>query len=135
MKPKIARVVGLVLLAVGLLEAPASDLVLWYNSPGTVNMTQGLLLGNGRMGAIVPGNVTNESIVLNEDSLWAGNTNVQGGYTYDGQRGPTGAFGAYQTFGNLLINLPGQTGYTGYTRTLDLNTGVATATYTNGGVA
>ena len=50
----------------------------------------------------MPGNVTNESIVLNEDSLWSGNTNSTGGYA----EGPTGTFGSYQLFGNLLINLP-----------------------------
>ena len=111
--------------------AGASDLTLWYGAPGTVNITQGLLLGNGRMGAIIPGNVTNESIVLNDSSLWAGSTNLSGGYT----TGNNTAFGAYQTFGNLLINLPGQTGYTGYKRLLDIGTGVATVDYTNGVVA
>jgi len=107
----------------------ASDFTLWYSAPGTVNMTQGLLLGNGRMGGIVPGNVSNESVVLNEDSLWSGTTNITGSY----DEGPTGAFGSYQTFGNLLLALPSQTSYTGYARTLDLNTGVATVSYTNGG--
>jgi alpha-L-fucosidase 2 len=109
----------------------ASDLQLWYTAPGTDNMTQGLMLGNGRMGGIVPGNVTNDNIILNEDSLWSGNTNSTGNYA----EGPSGAFGSYQLFGNLIINLPSQTGYTGYTRTLDLNMGVATVTYTNSGVA
>ncbi|MCX6880445.1 MAG: hypothetical protein NTW21_42570 [Verrucomicrobia bacterium] len=31
-----------------------SDLSLWYTSPGTANLTQGLLPGNGRMGTIGP---------------------------------------------------------------------------------
>jgi alpha-L-fucosidase 2 len=109
----------------------ASNLTLWYNAPGTVNVTQGLLLGNGRLGAIVPGNVTNENIVLNESSLWAGNANLSGGY----DTGPTAAFGAYQVFGNLRLNLPGQANYTGYKRALDIGTGVATVDYTNNGVA
>jgi len=87
-------------------------------------------MGNGRLGMIVPGNVTNENIVLNEDSLWSGNTNATGNY----DEGPTGAFGSYQLFGNLLINLPSQSAYTGYLRTLDLNTGEAMVTYTNDGV-
>ncbi len=111
-------------------DAHATDLTLWYSSPGTVSMTQGILLGNGRLGMVMPGNVTSESIVLNEDSLWSGNTNASGAYA----EGTAGAFGSYQTFGNLLINLPGQTGYTSYTRTLDLNNGVATVIYTNGNV-
>jgi len=94
-------------------------------------MTQGLPLGNGRLGGLVPGNVTNESIVLNESSLWSGNNNLSGGY----DPGPSGNFGAYQLFGNLLINLPGHKNYTGYKRMLDLSTGVATVDYTNSGVA
>ena len=110
--------------------AGASDLTLWYTAPGTVNLTQGLLLGNGRLGCIVPGNITNESIVLNEDSLWSGNANVSGADT-----GNSTPFGAYQLFGSLLINLPGQTSYTGYRRLLDIGTGVATVDYTNSGVA
>jgi alpha-L-fucosidase 2 len=93
-------------------------------------MTQGLPLGNGRLGGLVPGNVTSESIVLNESSLWSGNRNLSGGYDL----GPTGNFGAYQLFGNLLLNLPAHAGYTGYKRTLDLSTGVATVDYTKNGV-
>jgi alpha-L-fucosidase 2 len=124
---------ALAALLIWLRPAPgqASDLVLWYNSPGTVNMTQGLLLGNGRLGATVPGNVTNESIVLNESSLWSGTTNVSGGYS----TGPTAAFGAYQLFGNLLLTLPSHTTYSGYRRALDIGTGVATVDYTVGSVA
>ena len=111
--------------------ARGSNPLLWYNAPGTVNLSQGLLIGNGRLGAIVPGQVAAESIVLNESSLWAGNANVSGGY----DPGPSGNFGAYQLFGNLLINLPGQTSYTGYQRALDLSTGVATVDYTSNGIA
>jgi len=108
-----------------------NDPIVWYSSPATAAMSQGLMVGNGRMGGIVSGNVTNENIVLNEISLWSGNTNSTGGYN----EGPTGDFGSYQLFGNLLLKLPAQTSYTGYKRMLDLNTGVATVTYTNGSVA
>ena len=111
--------------------ARGSDLRLWYNQPGANNITQGLLLGNGRLGAIVPGKVAAENIVLNESSLWSGTANLSGGY----DTGPTGAFGAYQLFGNLLINLPGHTSYSGYRRALDIGTGIATVDYTNNGVA
>ena len=114
------------------ISAVGGDTVTWYTSPGTNNMSQGLLLGNGRMGAMVPGNVTNEVIALNESSLWSGTTNISG--AYDGQNGEYGTFGSYQPFGSLVIQMPQQTGYSGYLRTLDLNTGVATVTYTNGGV-
>jgi alpha-L-fucosidase 2 len=129
---KACRVVSLFAFAVALLPSPgfARDLTLWYNAPGTVPMTQGLPLGNGRFGGLVPGNVTSENIVLNESSLWSGNRNLSGGYDL----GPNGNFGAYQLFGNLLLNLPSHAGYTGYRRALDLSTGVATVDYIKNGV-
>jgi alpha-L-fucosidase 2 len=89
------------------------------------------MLGNGRLGMIVPGGVADENIVLNESSLWTGNSNPSGGYDIS----ISGDFGGYQLFGNLLLNLPNQTTYTGYTRTLDLNLGTATVTYMSGGIA
>jgi alpha-L-fucosidase 2 len=106
-------------------------LFLWYNQPGAINNgMQGLLLGNGRVGAIVPGQVAAENIVLNESSLWSGNSNSSGAYAI----GPSGAFGSYQLFGNLLLNLPAQSGYTSYQRALDLRTGLATVDYIANGV-
>ena len=104
---------------------------MWYGAPGTNNMSEGLMVGNGRLGGIVPGHVASENIVLNESSLWCGTANLSGDYA----TGPTGAFGAYQLFGNLLINLPSHTNSTGYRRMLDISTGVATVDYADSGVA
>lgn len=111
--------------------AHAADLTLWYNAPGANNLNEGLLIGNGRIGAIIPGQPAAENIVLNDISLWSGNENPSGGY----DTGPTGNFGAYQLFGNLLINLPAHTNYTGYIRTLRLTNALATVDYTANGVA
>ena len=44
---------------------------LWYNKPATV-WTEALPVGNGRLGAMVFGNVGEELIQLNESSLWSG---------------------------------------------------------------
>ena len=44
---------------------------LWYNQPAQ-NWFEALPLGNGRLGAMVFGNVSNEHLQLNEESLWAG---------------------------------------------------------------
>jgi len=108
----------------------AGDLSLWYNQPGANNMTQGLLIGNGRMGAIIPGGVATDTIILNEDSLWSGNANLSGGYSV----GSRASFGDYEMFGSLVLNLSGQTNPTGYVRALDIGTGIATVDYTNNGV-
>jgi alpha-L-fucosidase 2 len=44
---------------------------LWYNKPAQV-WTEALPVGNGRLGAMFFGKVTNELIQLNESSLWSG---------------------------------------------------------------
>ena len=49
---------------------PAST-TLWYETPG-VNFTQGLPLGNGRLGMMILGGTADERIVLNEESMWNG---------------------------------------------------------------
>jgi autotransporter-associated beta strand protein len=116
-----------VLLAV---QVHASNLQMWYTAPGTNNMTQGLLIGNGRMGAVIPGGVAEDTIILNEDSLWAGTANLSGGYSL----GPTASFGDYEMFGSLVLNLPSHTNPTGYVRALNIGTGIATVDYTNNGV-
>ena len=53
--------------------APAgSDLnVLWYDKPAT-KWVEALPVGNGRLGAMLFGGVTQERLQLNEGTLWAG---------------------------------------------------------------
>ncbi len=46
--------------------------VLWYEAPGTHAINEGLPVGNGRMGMLIPGGVAEERIVINEDSVWSG---------------------------------------------------------------
>lgn len=48
-----------------------SNLKLWYEEEGN-KWIDGLPLGNGRLGAMVIGNVLNERIQINEDTLWSG---------------------------------------------------------------
>src|SRR5512132_469528 len=45
--------------------------VLWYDKPA-VNWEQALPVGNGRLGAMVFGDVARERLQLNEGTLWAG---------------------------------------------------------------
>ncbi|KAH7101407.1 Six-hairpin glycosidase-like protein [Auriculariales sp. MPI-PUGE-AT-0066] len=44
---------------------------LWFNTPAA-NFTDSVLLGNGRLGAAVWGDVANDRFALNEETLWAG---------------------------------------------------------------
>ena len=57
-------------------------------------------VGNGRLGAMIFGNPWRERIQFNESSLWTGGANESGGYEVD-------EFGAYQNFGDVLIELDG----------------------------
>ncbi|MGC3989739.1 MAG: glycoside hydrolase family 95 protein [Chthoniobacteraceae bacterium] len=114
-------------LILGLATAQASSLKLWYNTVASTPLTQGLLIGNGRLGGIVMGNVAADTIYLDESSLWTGDANTSGNYSQPG-------FGAYQLLGTLALNLPGQTSYTNLRRELDIGDSLATVTYTSGGV-
>jgi len=56
----------------------------WFNQPG-MSFDQSLVLGNGRIGAMVFGGVDEERIVLNESSVWSGSrvdNDIAGGYKH-----------------------------------------------------
>ena len=98
--------------------------------------SQTLPVGNGRIGGTIFGGNRRERVNLNEVSLWSGGPNLPNnghGYAY----GPTSgkdAFGSYQPFGNLYIDfgLKGET--TEYSRSLNLNDGIARVSFKDGGV-
>lgn len=50
-------------------QTAKNDDVLWYKQPAK-NWNEALPLGNGKIGAMVFGNTTNEHIQLNDDSMW-----------------------------------------------------------------
>src|SRR5580692_7950705 len=52
-------------------QAATQSECLWYAQPAA-KWTEALPIGNGRMGAMVFGGVTDERIQFNEDSLWKG---------------------------------------------------------------
>ncbi len=52
--------------------APAGDTALWFRTPATDALNQGLPIGNGYMGALVTGDIAQESLQFNEESLWTG---------------------------------------------------------------
>ena len=64
----------------------ANDLALWYDAAAGTDWLRALPIGNGRLGAMVFGNVDVERLQLNEDTVWAGGP-------YD-QSNPRGAGGA-----------------------------------------
>ena len=50
-------------------------LKLWYNKPSGKVWENALPIGNGRLGAMIYGNVEKETIQLNEHTLWSGGPN------------------------------------------------------------
>lgn len=50
---------------------PTSDMSWWYRAPAT-KFWEGLPLGTGRFAAMVYGRVPEETIVFNDETLWAG---------------------------------------------------------------
>lgn len=54
-------------------ETGAAATTLWYETAG-IHFTQGLPLGNGRMGMTILGGPADERIVLNEESMWNGSS-------------------------------------------------------------
>lgn len=51
------------------------ELKLWYNQPSGETWENALPVGNGRLGAMVYGNVEEEIIQLNEHTVWSGSPN------------------------------------------------------------
>ncbi len=52
-----------------------SDLKLWYKQPAGHTWENALPIGNGRLGAMIYGNVEKETIQLNEHTTWSGSPN------------------------------------------------------------
>lgn len=132
---------------------------LWYQTPAKEWM-EGVPLGNGRIGAIVYGGISQERIALNEVTLWAGQRDeeqndgcgpehlkeireaffkgdVPGGneLTRKYLSGRSKSFGTHLPLGDITINFDYQSRQlSGYRRDLNLETGVATTTYRMGDV-
>ncbi|WP_285008884.1 glycoside hydrolase family 95 protein [Pedobacter faecalis] len=96
-----------------------SDLKLWDSKPAGDWMTEAYPMGNGRIGGMVFGGITSDRIQFNEISLWTGDEQETG---------------AYQAFGDILINLNTQRQgeAQGYRRELDIRNAVQTVSYTLG---
>ena len=106
--------------------APANGaLCLWYTKPAAAGMNEALPIGNGRLGALVYGGTAQERLVVNEDSLWTGDDNPTGVYEQ---------MGAYQQLADVQIDLKDHTSVTNYRRDLNLDTAIATVSYTANGV-
>ena len=138
-------------------EPPPEPLSLWYNEPAKA-WVEALPVGNGRLGAMIFGGVTQERLQLNEDTLWAGgpydpvNPDAKQALPEARRLIFEGKFKEadrligqrimarplqqmpYETLGNLLITFPDTPVVENYRRDLNLATAVATVSYRGGSI-
>ncbi len=136
-------------------KVPPANQRLWYKAPA-VDWNEALPLGNGRLGAMVFGHPQQELIQLNEDTLWSGRPrpwnnpgarailpevreavlNRQDYHAADSlcqkMQGPCSE--GYMPMADLHLHFDHAAGITGYTRDLDLDSAIASVTYTVGDV-
>ena len=95
------------------------DLTLGYTQPAKVWSKEAMPIGNGNLGAMIFGGVSNERIQFNEDSLWIGDETDTG---------------AYQAFGDIYVEMDHPNPQR-YRRELDISRALHTITYQSDGVA
>jgi len=147
----------LCIIFLSLFSLNASATVLWYEQPAE-KWREGLVMGNGRIGAVVYGGITGELLKLNEESLWAGRplesypenfkenvTKLQdlilaGKATEAYQFGvenmtsePT-SFRSYQPLADLELEFSHPDSAENYRRELNVTDGLATVAYTVDGI-
>lgn len=129
---------------------------LWYTKPAG-QWEEALPLGNGRMGAMISGEVRNEKIQLNEESMWYGGyvdrqnpdahrflpeirELLSTGQIQKAQQlmgltltGCPNSMHPYQTLGDIYLYMDGPETPKDYKRALDLNRALATVEYTGDG--
>ena len=139
------------------IAAPAGNLTLWYRRPAAL-WVEALPIGNGRLGAMVFGGVADERLQLNENTLWDGYPRdganpdslpalpevqklIFEGKVKEGVEhatanmlGKPSKILSYQPLGELLLEFPGLSQASNYQRSLDMDTGIASVTYTHEGV-
>jgi len=136
-------------------QKPSNASTLWYTKPAKI-WDEALPIGNGRLGAMIFGRVTEETLQLNEQSLWTGgpvnpNPNPEAptylpivrkalfegkyGDAIKGMRKMQGDNSQmYQPLGDLIIKQPFEGTISNQYRDLDLTNAIATTSFTVDGV-
>ena len=130
-----------------------SSLKLWYKSPSGDKWENALPIGNGRLGAMVYGNVSKEIIQLNEHTLWSGSPNRNDNAAcldslpalrkmiFDGNQKAAEQLAnriiiskksqgqMFEPAGELNLVFTGHENYTNYHRELDIENAIASTMY------
>src|SRR6186713_962741 len=133
-------------------------LKLWYNKPSGKIWENALPIGNGRLGAMIYGNVEKETIQLNEHTVWSGSPNRNDNplaldslalirqLIYDGKRKEAERVvnnsiitkkshgQKFEPIGSLQLAFDGHDNFSNYSRELDIERAVTKTSYTVGDV-
>ncbi|MBT5424762.1 MAG: glycoside hydrolase family 95 protein [Bacteroidetes bacterium] len=156
MKNKIL-IIAVLLCFVSNIASPQSSSRLFYNEPAK-KWEEALPVGNGRLGAMVYGGVSQEHIQFNEETLWTGEPRS---YAHKGAKNYLGEIRqllfdgkqveaqelmaeeflsvprnlmAYQPFGDLIIDFPTHKDFRNYRRELDIENAISKVSYQANGI-
>ncbi len=148
----------LLLLATPGIAQDGPGLKLWYDAPSGTTWENALPVGNGRLGAMIYGNVAKETIQLNEHTVWSGGPNRNDNpdaraalpqirqLIFDGKQKEAEQLAnesiitkkshgqLFQPVGSLHLAFGGHENFTNYYRELDIERAVAKTSYVVGGV-
>jgi alpha-L-fucosidase 2 len=135
-----------------------TTLKLWYNTPSGTTWENALPIGNGKLGAMVYGNVDTETVQLNEHTLWSGSPNRNDNplikdslaemrkLIFDGKQKEAEQMAnrliiskksqgqMFEPAGELHLVFAGHSNYYNYYRELDIEKAVTKTSYTIDGV-
>jgi len=154
-----AAIVGLTAMTVNTQAmAPDPQSTIWFKQPAK-DWNEALPIGNGRMGAMLFGGASRETLQLNDNTFWAGHPHdysVSGSSAalpeirrllFAGKESEATALAdrsfmgspkfqaAYQTLGELTIELDGLSEIADYSRSLDVRDGVQRTSFRSGDCA
>lgn len=149
---------GLLLVSTLSFSQEKQGLKLWYNQAAGSKWENALPIGNGRLGAMVYGNVDKETIQLNEHTVWSGSPNRNDNpasldslaeirkLIFEGNHKVAERLAnrviitkkshgqMFQPVGSLHLSFPGHENYSNYYRELDIEKAVAKTSYVVDGV-
>lgn len=135
-----------------------TPLKLWYKKPAGKTWENALPIGNGRLGAMIYGNVEQEIIQLNEHTVWSGSPNRNDNpealaalpeirkMIFEGNHKEAEKLAnkaiitkkshgqMFQPVGNLNLTFEGHEKYSNYYRELDIEKAISKTTYDVNGV-
>src|SRR5688572_21338407 len=135
-----------------------TGLKLWYNHPSGSTWENALPIGNGRLGAMIYGNVEKEIIQLNEHTVWSGSPNrndnslsldslnvirqlIFAGKQKEAERIVNRVIitkkshgQKFEPVGSLQLAFEGHDNYSNYYRELDIERAVTKTSYTIGDI-